>query len=83
MMITISNWMTILKIITDTIPRFAEPRINSSKVVDGDVSEMLRNRRALLAAVAAAAVTIRRVLGEGSKSSVFAFGVWHWLGRFG
>ena len=30
--------MTTLTIITDTIPSYVEPRINSRKLVDGDVS---------------------------------------------
>jgi hypothetical protein len=35
----LSKWMITLTITTDTIPSFAERRINSRKLVDGDVSE--------------------------------------------
>ena len=62
--------MTILTITMDMIPRFAGRRISSRKIVDGDVNARWRNR-----VLAAAATTTRNVLGEDSKSSVFAFGV--------
>lgn len=62
--------MTTLTITMDMIPSFAGRRINSRKIVDGDVNARWRNR-----VLAAVATTTRNVLGEDSKSSVFAFGV--------